>query len=162
MIYVIVFPLFYYMIGHGIVYDFIFHITYLSQNLERVGGIEPPSKRWQRLVITVIRHPQMAIQKRLELSTSAVTGRCSNQLNYWTSCRVRRPTIYSYALFRIRSKCCWPNVVELTGVEPATSSVQGRRSPNWATAPRTSIYYIASVTGCQPGSDTICCKLSSP
>ena len=27
--------------------------------------------------------------------------------------------------------------VELTGIEPATSSVQGKRSPNWATAPWT-------------------------
>ena len=28
-------------------------------------------------------------------------------------------------------------MVELTGIEPATSSVQGMRSPKWATAPKT-------------------------
>jgi hypothetical protein len=31
----------------------------------------------------------------------------------------------------------WEVMVELTGIEPATSGVQNRRSPDWATAPKT-------------------------
>ena len=46
--------------------------------LERVAGIGPASMRWQRIVIPLYDTRALADRTRLELATSAVTGRCSD------------------------------------------------------------------------------------
>ena len=59
----------------------------MVSELVRVGGVEPPSHPWEGYIIAVIRHSLTCVKNvadptRLELATSAVTGRRSNQLSY--------------------------------------------------------------------------------
>ena len=55
-------------------------------------------------------------QNGLEPSTSRLSVVCSSQLSYW-------PIFWSLLL------------VEISGIEPLTSCLQGRRSPSWAKPP---------------------------
>ena len=58
-------------------------------------------------------------QNGLEPSTSRLSVVCSSQLSYW------------------------PILVEISGIEPLTSCLQGRRSPSWAKPPsRSSLLYV--------------------
>ena len=59
-------------------------------------------------------------QNGLEPSTSRLSVVCSSQLSYW-------PILVLLTSFRY--------MVEISGIEPLTSCLQGRRSPSWAKPP---------------------------
>ena len=74
------------------------------------------------LVLQVLQ--KLVGQNGLEPSTSRLSVVCSSQLSYW------------------------PILVEISGIEPLTSCLQGRRSPSWAKPPNLShllTRYIFSV-----------------
>ena len=59
-------------------------------------------------------------QSGLEPPTSRLSVVCSSQLSYW-------PVSLTSSLLRY--------MVEISGIEPLTSCLQGRRSPSWAKPP---------------------------
>ena len=63
-------------------------------------------------------------QNGLEPSTSRLSVVCSSQLSYW------------------------PILVEISGIEPLTSCLQGRRSPSWAKPPYPSPYCLGTLFVC--------------
>ena len=78
-------------------------------------------------VLTPIRVFQEVVgQNGLEPSTSRLSVVCSSQLSYW-------PIIDFFFM------------VEISGIEPLTSCLQGRRSPSWAKPPfiRSTVSYIS-------------------
>ena len=84
----------------------------LSFLLAVPGRIELPFAGWKPAVLTDRRRDHVAGVKGLEPSAFRVTGGRSNQLSY-------TPMV----------------LVEDTGIEPATSWMQIRRSPRWANPP---------------------------
>ena len=66
-------------------------------------------------------------QNGLEPSTSRLSVVCSSQLSYW------------------------PILVEISGIEPLTSCLQGRRSPSWAKPPYLSpvLKFHSIIVNCQ-------------
>ena len=72
-------------------------------------------------------------QNGLEPSTSRLSVVCSSQLSYW------------------------PILVEISGIEPLTSCLQGRRSPSWAKPPNLS-HLLTRCIHCQLS--TVNCQFS--
>ena len=72
-------------------------------------------------------------QSGLEPPTSRLSVVCSSQLSYWPIF-----DFHEYLQLHLRS------LVEISGIEPLTSCLQGRRSPSWAKPP----YSFPSFRGC--------------
>ena len=70
----------------------------------------------------VIHNLEVVGQNGLEPSTSRLSVVCSSQLSYWPISA---------------SLLC---LVEISGIEPLTSCLQGRRSPSWAKPPYPSLF----------------------
>ncbi len=80
---------------------------------------------------------KLVLPAGLEPATNRLWADCSNQLSYG-SIMVARAGLEP-ATFRVWAECSnqlsYLAMVDSTGIEPATSCVQGRRSTNWATGP---------------------------
>ena len=91
-------------------------------------------------------------QNGLEPSTSRLSVVCSSQLSYWPISRRHKLHIPRFGHFvskahslrcvsspnqilRIRFGASSLLLVEISGIEPLTSCLQGRRSPSWAKPP---------------------------
>ena len=84
-------------------------------------------------------------QNGLEPSTSRLSVVCSSQLSYW-------PISASLLL-----------VVEISGIEPLTSCLQGRRSPSWAKPPsfHRFIFEVVGQNGLEPSTSRLSVVCSS-
>ena len=75
-------------------------------------------------------------QNGLEPSTSRLSVVCSSQLSYW------------------------PILVEISGIEPLTSCLQGRRSPSWAKPPSLP-FEVVGQNGLEPSTSRLSVVCSS-
>ena len=94
-----------------------FRGEFVWSGLRGSNSLPPP---WQGGALPDELNPQMATRKRLELSTSAVTGRRSNQLNYRAKFRklTNNPRYFGHhqTSYGRENKA----VVEVEGLEPPT------------------------------------------
>ena len=70
----------------------------------------------------------MVGQSGLEPPTSRLSVVCSSQLSYWP---VSWWSVFCFSMLTSHQE----NMVEISGIEPLTSCLQGRRSPSWAKPP---------------------------
>ena len=59
-------------------------VSNLCFSMEQVRGIEPPCRPWQGRVLPLNYTCEMAVQTRIELAISSVTGRHVKPLHHWT------------------------------------------------------------------------------
>ena len=77
---------------------------------------------------------KMVGQSGLEPPTSRLSVVCSSQLSYWP---VSWWSVFCFSMLTSHQE----NMVEISGIEPLTSCLQGRRSPSWAKPPYPSLFW---------------------
>ena len=108
--------------------------SYLSSCVVEISGIEPltsclqgrRSPSWAKPPYFHLTIFEVVGQNGLEPSTSRLSVVCSSQLSYW-------PIFAHFFL------------VEISGIEPLTSCLQGRRSPSWAKPPYLHHSYLGTL-----------------